>query len=309
MAEAGGKSKVAAKAKPRAKKAAVPQVVGVKGFDADLKCLGYQFAIGETYEHSGPIHMCASGFHFIEGNPLDVLDFYPLIGDDGRPNRFASVVAHGEVIRDGSTKSVCGKLTVSAELKAPDFIASAVKFVIDACKAKAGGRVQAASGYSSKLAASGNYSKLAASGYSSKLAASGDSSQLAASGYSSKLAASGDSSQLAASGYYSKLAASGDYSKLAASGNYSKLAASGYSSKLAASGNYSKLAASGANSVIAASAPGCTASGADGTWISLAEFDGNGKCIGFATGCIGEDGLKSDTAYYAKGGKLVEAGQ
>jgi hypothetical protein len=233
-----GNVETKAVAKPRAKKAAaVPQVVGVKGFDADLKCLGYQFEVGKTYEHSGPIRMCASGFHFIEGNPLDVLDFYPLIGDDGRPNRFASVVAHGEVTRDGSAKSVTGKITVSAELKVPDFIASAIKFEIDACKDKAGENVQATSGDSSKLAASGNYSQLAASG---------------------------DSSQ---------------------------------------------LAASGKNSVITASAPGCTACGADGTWISLAEFERNGKCIGFATGCIGKNGLKPDTAYYAKDGKLVEVGQ
>jgi hypothetical protein len=93
------------------------------------------------------------------------------------------------------------------------------------------------------------------------------------------------------------LAASGDSSQLAASGNYSQLAASGYSSRLAASGE---------NSVIAASAPACTAKGAEGTWISLAEFK-DGKCIGFATGCIGKDGLLPDTDYIAKGGKLVSA--
>jgi hypothetical protein len=295
--------------------------------------LGYQFTIGKTHEHDGEIAMCESGFHCIDGNPLDVLDYYPLIAGDGSLNRFASVIAHGEVKRDGSSKIVTGKLTVSAELKIPDLISSAVKFVMDACKGKPGDDIQAASGNSSKLAASGDSSKLAASGNSSKLAASGYFSKLAASGNSSKLAASGYYSQLAASGNYSQLAASGDYSQLAASGNSSKLAASGDSSKLAASGNssqlaasgyfsklaasgnssklaasgyYSQLAASGKNSVIAAAAPDCTATGADGTWISLAEFDRNGKCIGFATGCIGRDGLKPNTAYVAKGGKLVE---
>jgi hypothetical protein len=172
----------------------------------------------------------------------------------------------------------------------------------------------AASGYSSNLAASGDSSKLAASGYSSNLAASGDSSNLAASGDSSKLAASGDSSKLAASGYYSNLAASGDYSKLAASGYSSNLAASGYYSNLAASGDYSnlaasgdssKLAASGDYSVIAASGPGTRAMGVIGTWMSLAEFDAYGKCVGFANGCIGQDGLEPNVWYIAKGGKLV----
>ena len=212
-------------AKPKRAKKTEDVVHGIKGFDSNLQCLGYQYAVGKTYEHSGSVRMCASGFHFIEGNPLDVLDFYPLIGDDGKLNRFCSVAASGEIKRDGSTKSVTGKLTVSAELKVPEFIASAVEFVIDACKANPGENVQAASGH------------------------------------------------------YSKLAASGDYSKLAASGE---------------------------NSVVAAAAPDCIASGADGTWISLAEFDRNGKCIGFATGCIGKDGLKADTPYRAHKGKLVE---
>jgi hypothetical protein len=281
-----------APAKPKRKAAKkAPEEAGIvciKGFDKDLRCLGYQYEVGKTFEHDGRVAMCASGFHCIDGNPLDVLNFYPLIADDGSLNRFASVIAHGEVKRDVSSKIVTGKLTVSAELKIPDLISSAVKFVMDACKGKTGDYVQAASGDSSKLAASGNCSQLAASGYYSKLAASGD---------SSKLAASGNCSQLAASGYYSKLAASGDYSKLAASGNCSQLAASGY---------YSQLAASGENSVIAAVAPDCTATGAEGTWISLAEFDRNGKCIGFATGQIGRGGLKPNTAYIAKNGKLVE---
>jgi hypothetical protein len=250
-----------ASGKRKAKAAPEPTVIGVKGFDKNLQCLGYQFTIGKTHEYDGEIAMCESGFHCIDGNPLDVLDYYPLIAGDGSLNRFASVIAHGEVKRDGSSKIVTGKLTVSAELKIPDLISSAVKFVMDACKGKPGDDIQAASGNSSKLAASGD---------------------------SSKLAASGNSSQLAASGYFSKLAASGN------------------SSKLAASGYYSQLAASGKNSVIAAAAPDCTATGADGTWISLAEFDRNGKCIGFATGCIGRDGLKPNTAYVAKGGKLVE---
>ena len=100
-----------------------------------------------------------------------------------------------------------------------------------------------------------------------------------------------------ASGYYAQLAASGYYAQLAASGNYAQLAASGYSAKLAASGE---------DSVIASSSYAATAKGADGTWIALAEFDGNAKCIGFAVGCVGKDGIKADTWYCAKGGKLEE---
>lgn len=86
-----------------------------------------------------------------------------------------------------------------------------------------------------------------------------------------------------------------------------QLAASGNYAQLAASGDGAKLAASGARSVIASSSTDARAKGAVGTWISLAEFDVKGACIGFATGCIGKGRLKADTWYRAKGGKLVEA--
>uniref|UniRef100_UPI001981751E hypothetical protein n=1 Tax=Mesorhizobium sp. Z1-4 TaxID=2448478 RepID=UPI001981751E len=73
---------------------------------------------------------------------------------------------------------------------------------------------------------------------------------------------------------------------------------------IGSSGYYARIAAEGANSVVASAGPGTTVSGADGTWISLAEFK-DGKCVGFATGCIGKGGLKPNTPYVAKDGKLV----
>ncbi len=59
------------------------------------------------------------------------------------------------------------------------------------------------------------------------------------------------------------------------------------------------------NSVVASAGAGTTVSGAVGLWISIAEFS-DGKCVGFATGCIGVDGLLPDVWYQAKGGKLVK---
>jgi hypothetical protein len=276
----------------RAKKEAVgAPIVAYKGFDENLQCRGFQYEVGKTYEHSGNVSICSTGFHACD-NPFDVLNYYDITG------RFAKVTLGGDISREngGDTKIASGKITIEAEIKLPEFIKSAIAWVMRS--AKLDDDVQVASGNSSKLAASGNSSKLAASGYSSQLAASGRSSQLAASGDSSKLAASGYSSKLAASGNSSKLAASGDYSQLAASGNYSQLAASG---------NYSQLEITGKNGVISASSPNCTAKGVIGTWISLPEFNNKYECIGFASGCVGQDGLVADTWYRARGGKLVAA--
>jgi hypothetical protein len=279
------------KAKRAKKEAAATAIVAYKGFDENLQCRGFQYEVGKTYEHSGNVSICSTGFHACE-NPLDVLSYYGITG------RFAKVTLGGDISREdgGDTKIASGKITIEAEIKLPEFIKSAIAWVMQS--AKSGDDVQAASGDSSQLAASGDSSKLAASGDSSQLAASGYYSQLAASGDYSKLAASGDSSQLAASGDSSKLAASGDSSKLAASGDYSQLAASGDSSKLEITGK---------NGVISASSPNCTAKGVIGTWISLPEFNNKYECVGFASGCVGQDGLVADTWYRARGGKLVAA--
>ena len=112
----------------------------------------------------------------------------------------------------------------------------------------------------------------------------------------------------ASSGDYAQNASSGDYAKNASSGNNTQNASSGYNAKNASSGNRAKNACYGKHSVIASAGVNGIAKGVIGTWISLAEFDGNYKCIGFATGCIGQDGLKPDTWYRAEGGKLVQSG-
>ena len=155
-----------------------------KGFDKDMKCRGFQYKVGKTYIHNGVVSACNSGFHSCE-NPFDVLNYYDICN-----SRFAEVTVSGKLDRHADdSKIASGSITIAAELKLPDFIKIAIVWMMNICK-----DVTFDEGYSSQLAASGNFSQLAASGYSSQLAASGYSSQLAASGNSSQLAASGDSS-------------------------------------------------------------------------------------------------------------------
>ena len=174
---------------------------GYKGFEPGLICKGKQYAENTVYEEENAV-ICRSGMHFCE-NPLDVLEYYPLINDDGKMNEYAEVEALDLVQTDNNRKFCTKKLKIGAKLSFTAFVKAAISFVFEKTD------IKNASGDSSKLAASGDSSKLAASGYSSQLAASGDSSQLAASGDYSQLAASGDYSQLAASGYYCVVAGIG----------------------------------------------------------------------------------------------------
>jgi hypothetical protein len=174
-------------------------MVGYKGFDKNMKCRGFQYEVGTTYE-TDSVEICSKGFHFCE-NPLDVLDYYSILDSDAKNQTFAEILAEKD-ITPKDKKRACSKITIGAELDIKGLIKASVDFMFEDNKAV---KIK----YNSKLAASGYNSKLAASGYNSKLATSGDSSQLAT---------SGDSSQLAASGYNSKLAASGDNSVVAGIG-------------------------------------------------------------------------------------------
>ena len=86
------------------------------------------------------------------------------------------------------------------------------------------------------------------------------------------------------------------------------MTSSGDGAQLASSGENAKLASSGEKGVLASSGFNTCAKGAAGTWVALAEFGDDGKCVGFATGCAGKD-FPADVWVCAKDGKLVEVGE
>ncbi len=95
-------------------------------------------------------------------------------------------------------------------------------------------------------------------------------------------------------------------SQLAASSDYSQLAASGNSSKLAASGDYSKLAASGENSICAAIGPNSMVKGIIGTWITLAEYNDEGKVLCVKSARIDGKKIEADTYYKLENKKFTK---
>ena len=104
--------------------AASEVVQSVKGFDLNWRCRDYQFEVGKTYTHDGEVNACESGFHACE-YPLDVFGYYA----PGQ-SRYALVQQSGALSRHGSdTKVASGKITIEAELKLPDLIARAIKWI------------------------------------------------------------------------------------------------------------------------------------------------------------------------------------
>ena len=170
---------------------------GYKAFGKGMICNGKQYAENTVFEED-TAEICKSGMHFC-ANPLDCLNYYPLIDENGNLSEFAEVEALDKPITDDGEKYCTKKLKVCAKLSLDGFIKSSFEFIKESCKTN-NEKIKKRKKDFSQLAASGYGSQLAASGYDSKLAASGNGSQLAASGYGSKLAASGNDSKLELNG-------------------------------------------------------------------------------------------------------------
>ena len=143
---------------------------GYKAFDYGMKCRGKQYAENTVFEEQGASDCCEAGvMHYCE-NPLDVLNYYPLIDDEGRIVEIAEVEPMAEVLRKAD-KCATKKLHVKAKLNLKDFIKASIDVMFENTRVKRKD--------SAKLASSGDSAKLASSGYSAKLASSGENSIVA----------------------------------------------------------------------------------------------------------------------------------
>ena len=141
-------------------------------------------------------------------------------------------------------------------------------------------------------------------------ASSGDRSINATSGANSKNASSGDHATNISSGDDAMNAGSGRYAKNASSGLQADNASSGDDARNASCGDHGFNEASGEHSAICGAGRDTQYKGVKGVWISAAEYaeiDGHWRCIGFAVGQAGYDGVPANTWLIAKGGKLVPA--
>ncbi|QFU45077.1 DUF7666 domain-containing protein [Salmonella enterica] len=101
------------------------EIVTFKGFNKDLKCRGFQFAIGETFHHDGKVEACGSGFHACEC-PFDVFSYYP-----PAESRYAETISFGVTDREegGDTKIASASITIKAELTLPQFIQRGIEWI------------------------------------------------------------------------------------------------------------------------------------------------------------------------------------
>ena len=156
-----------------------------KGFDRNMRCRGFQFAEGETYEED-KAELCETGFHACT-NPLDVLRYYsPVDGCEYHEVELEDV-SEGQSSKDSK---VCGKrIRIGAKLGIEELVDASVRMSCEEAKGvkDAQGALTDNSAISTQIASSGDKTRIAASGHKAYIAASGNKARISASGYETRI--------------------------------------------------------------------------------------------------------------------------
>ena len=241
------------------------KIIGYKGFDEGLKCRDFQFEIGKTYKHDGPVVACQSGFHFCE-RPMDVWEFY------GPRNEFC-VVEAVEGIKEG-TKSVTGEITIQRKISIKEMVDITVSQILAGIK-------ETKTGDGEKSAATNTGDRSAATNTGVQSAATNTGGGSAATNTGSRSAATN-------TGYKSAASNTGDYSAATNTGE---------NGVALCTGTESKSSVEGANGVAISTGSGGMVKGSLGCWIVLTEKNSDSKILSVIGFEVDNTIIKENTYY------------
>ncbi|EHM5911430.1 hypothetical protein KGR58_000477 [Salmonella enterica] len=313
------------------------EIVTFKGFNKDLKCRGFQFAIGETFHHDGKVEACGSGFHACEC-PFDVFSYYP-----PAESRYAETISFGVIDREeiGDTKIASASITIKAELTLPQFIQRGIEWIWskidksleqqimtgDQSAATNTGNQSAATNTGNQSAATNTGNQSAATNTGNQSAATNTGNQSAATNTGNRSAATNTGNRSAATntgdqsaatntgnqsaatntGYRSAATNTGNWSAATNTGDQSAATNTGNWSAATNTGNQSAAEVSGSQSVAAAFGIEGKARASEGAAIVLCYRDEDGELIHIRASKVGENGIMPDTWYQLdEDGEFVE---
>ncbi|EEI7910158.1 hypothetical protein V9J38_002967 [Salmonella enterica] len=313
------------------------EIVTFKGFNKDLKCRGFQFAIGETFHHDGKVEACGSGFHACEC-PFDVFSYYP-----PAESRYAETISFGitDSEEGGDTKIASSSITIKDELTLPQFIQRGIEWIWskidksleqqimcgswsaatntgDWSAATNTGDWSAATNTGNRSAATNTGYQSAATNTGNRSAATntGDWSAATNTGNRSAATNTGDWSAATNTGNQSAATNTGDWSAATNTGNQSAATNTGYQSAATNTGNQSAATntgnrsaaeVSGSQSVAASLGIEGKARASENGAIVLCYRDEDGELIHIRSSKVGDNGIKPDTWYQLdEDGEFVE---
>lgn len=167
---------------------------GYKAFNHDMTCRDKQYAENTVFKEE-EADICRKGMHFC-ANPLECLNYYPLLDNDGNLVTMAEVDALDEVKTDDYKKFCTKKLRVGAKLDLKGivnasigFVQEETKFDFDSVPKKLYDAQIGSSGDAAKIGSSGRYAQIGSSGDDAEVLVDGDHSIVACVGKRGKIKA------------------------------------------------------------------------------------------------------------------------
>ena len=264
-----------------------------KGFDRNMRCRGFQFEEGKTYEED-EAKLCKAGFHACT-NPLDVLRYYPPV--DGCEYHEVELEDVSEE-RNSDDSKVCGKrIRIGAKLGIEELVNAFVSMYT--------GKTTGVKDAQGTLIDNGkNFAQIGSCEDRACIASSGEWACIGSSGYETRIGSSGYETRIGSSGYKACIGSSGDGARIASSGDGAQIASSGKWARIGSTGNEARIETLGTNCVMMCAGQNSRAKGKIGSWIVLTEWV-NGEPNVVATRIDGTS-IKADVWYTLKGGQLQE---
>lgn len=156
---------------------------GFKAFDPGLICRGKQYAENTDYEEADGA-ICGKGMMHYCVNPFDTLNFYDLVGENGKFSDFAEVEALDPPVSGSDGNFAAKKLHIGAKLSFAGFVKACIDYTKEQTidnmpKSEIGTGDYAqigSSGDSAQIGSSGNYAKINSTGEDSVICCAGSGS-------------------------------------------------------------------------------------------------------------------------------------
>ena len=155
---------------------------GYKAFEKGLICRGKQYAENTVFEEE-KAEICNSGMHFCK-DPLAVLDYYPLVNENGEMSEFAEVEALDEAVTDDNQKFCTKKLKIGAKIGFPQLVQASVEMELE--KVPSDTKIKTTSKKNAKIGSSGDWAKIGSSGDGAQIGSSGKNAVIMCAGNQSK---------------------------------------------------------------------------------------------------------------------------
>ena len=163
---------------------------GYKAFGKGMVCRGKQYAENTTFEEE-KAEICVSGMHFCV-NPLDVLNYYPLVDEHGSMSEFAVVEALDEAKTNDNEKYTTKKLHVGAKLSFAQLVQASVAFEYEKTEEGPNSKKRTSKKDDAQIGSSGYGAQIGSSGYDARIGSSGDDAQIDSTGKYSVICCAGD---------------------------------------------------------------------------------------------------------------------